>query len=135
MPYRLTWSPQAVEVRYCGALRGDELLGVVESIHADERFDDLRYSLNDFRDCSAIDCPAPLMETCAALDCAAARSNPNIMLIVIGEAAAVGQVVRAYDNAGISRYPVRQFPDSVTAWRWIAERNASHPLPSPRLTT
>lgn len=134
MPYRLTWHPHAVEVRYSGALSSDELLGVVERIHADERFDDLRYSLNDFRECSALDCPAPLMETCAALDRAAARSNPNIILLVIGETPAVDDAVRAYDSAGISHYPVRQFPDSAAAWQWIAERNAAHPLPSPRLT-
>lgn len=125
MPYRITWEDHGIYVRYSGIVSVDEVLAYASEVEADARFDDVRYSLNDFSACTGMIRSGPALELLAAGDYGASASNPSVKIAVVTDRQDVVELLRAYLTVGLNRYPVRVFPTLAEARNWIAIPPAS----------
>lgn len=120
MPYRITWEEHGIHVRYTGIVTTEEVLAYATEVQGDARFDDIRYSLNDFSACEGVVSSQPALELLAAGDNGAAASNPRVKIAVVTDRQDVIDTVRAYLEIGLSRYPLRIFPTLTEARAWVA---------------
>ena len=125
MSFKLSWEPHGVYVKFDGKLSGEVLASAVMRIHGDERFDRLRYSINDFLDCDEVSVAAATMEFLSALDAEGALSNPHITIIVIARSPEAIQLVEAYRASGVSRYATVIFPSVAAAREWLTGKLSS----------
>jgi hypothetical protein len=90
MGYEISWEPpNGVIKRHFGEVIGSEVLAAITKIEGDERFDTLRYVINDFLDCTGLTVsPVEIVEI-AAIDNAAAATNPNIRVATSSRQAAI----------------------------------------------
>lgn len=119
MPYRYQIEARGVFVRWTGRVTGAEMLVYIADIHAHERLDEFRYELHDFSGCSSVDLSGDHVETIAALDAAAALTNPDMKIAVVSGDPVIADGVAQYIRSGYSPYPMELFPQVEAARRWL----------------
>lgn len=119
MTFVIHWETHGVYRQYHGHIGGDELLTSVQRVESDARFDGLRYVINDCLGVLGIDIPDTTIHLLAAIDQAAALSNPNIRIAVVATDRQIQALSQLY--AGTQRgYPLAVFPDLAAARAWVA---------------
>lgn len=120
MGYKVIWEPPYGVVKiHFGQLSGADLLAAVVEVESRPDFDRLRYVINDFLDCTGLACtPDDLLEI-AALDKAAARSNPNIRIAVVARHPDVLTLADDYADSPLNVYPTRTFSSLSEARTWL----------------
>jgi hypothetical protein len=131
MPFVIHWETQGVYRKYHGHVGGDELLASIQHIEADDRFDHIRYVINDFLAVAGHDVSTAKLRLIAAIDKAATLSNPNIRVAIVTTGAPILTLAQHY-VAAAPPYPTEIFPSVAAARAWIATAPALD-LPRPLL--
>jgi hypothetical protein len=123
MPYKIIWEPQGVIKYHFGVVTGIELMQAVVATEADERFDNIRYVINDFLDCTGLSVSGPEVEEIAAIDEAASINNPNIRIAVVTTLPEVVAIATQYGDSTMNAYPTRIFTSMDAARQWLNSPN------------
>jgi hypothetical protein len=118
--YELRWEDRGVVKRYFGQVSSEELLAPVISTEADERFDTLRFVINDFLEAKSVAFTQADIDTIAAHDMGAAATNPYIKVAVVAAQPEVIDLVRRYIQAAARAYPTSIFATMAEARAWVA---------------
>lgn len=119
MPYKISWDHNTVHARYFGHVTDREVAMFSREVQGDERFESLRYVVEDFRECNELTYSDRVLEELSATDAAAGHTNPRIKIAVITRQQKVMEMVNAYISKGYSIYPLRHFPSPDLADRWL----------------
>lgn len=119
MPYQTVWEKGGIYVTYSGQISDAEVARFAEEGQADERFMDLRYVLHDFLKCTGATFSTQRTRELAAIDSAAAVSNPRIKIAVVTDREDVLAMVRAYLEGGFPGFELRVFASVPTARVWL----------------
>jgi hypothetical protein len=122
MSYELTWEPKGVVKRYFGHVTCAEVLAASNQSQSDPRFDEYRYAINDFLDCSEFVTDPALLEELAAYAGAAEESNSNIKIAIVAANPAVVVATKQYLGLALQTYPTRLFSTLTEARAWINEK-------------
>jgi hypothetical protein len=123
MSYELNWEPRGVVKRYFGLVTSAEVLTAGIQSQADQRFDQYRYAINDFLDCTEFVNDPVALEEVAAFAGAAEQSNPNISIAIVATLPAVVAATKQYLALPLQTYPTRLFSTRAEAGAWIAENS------------
>jgi hypothetical protein len=118
--YEQHWEDRGVVKRYFGQVSSEELLAPVIATEADERFDRLRFVINDFLDAKSVAFTQADIEAIAAHDRGAALTNPYIKVAVVAAQPEVIALVRRYMQAAALAYPTSIFSTMADARAWVA---------------
>lgn len=131
MAWVLSWEPRGVTKKYSGTVTALDLVAATEEVERDVRFDTLRFAINDFLDVEQLDVTEAGLKRVAAVDAAAALSNPNVRLAVVTHDPRVRALAELY-AATPGALPVRCFETLVEARRWAVTVFESSPTPAPQ---
>lgn len=120
MGYEIVWEePNGLVKRHFGHVTGKEVLDANCNIEKDSRFDALRYVINDFSECVGVSASITEIEEIAAIDYAAAASNPNIRLAIVATHPDVLVASARYISNPVSPFPARIFDSMDDARSWL----------------
>lgn len=122
MGYELIWEPRGVLKRFYGQVTDGDISGSVARVHGDRRFDTLRYVINDFRDGTGHEVPLHAVEEIAAIDDAAAISNPHIRVALVAATPDFIELANQYAGSTLKIYPTRVFSSLDEARSWLGAR-------------
>ncbi len=120
MAYEVIWEPSGAYKKFAGHVNDEELRLSVSRLHGDRRFDDLRYVINDFLAVESYDVTEENVMYIAAIDGAAARSNPNIRVALVVTEAQGTQLALRYAGSPWTVYQTRIFHSAEEARAWAA---------------
>lgn len=120
MPYKIIWEAQGVIKHFSGQVDSEELLRAGTDTEADPRFDNYRYVINDFLECTGFSIASPVVDEIAAIDWAASRANSRIRIAVVATAPEIIEVTRQYAASPLNVYTTRIFPTMAEARAWLA---------------
>ena len=118
--YELRWEANGVVKRYFGHVVHGELLAPVLTTESDERFDTLRFVINDFLDVQGISFEQAEIEDIAALDTGAAATNARIKVAIVTADPQVIDLAQRYMEAAAGAYPTAVFATMEEARAWVA---------------
>ncbi len=121
MSYELTWEPKGVLKRYFGHVTCAEVLAAGVQSQGDPRFDQYRYAINDFLDCTEFVIDHDVLEEIAAYAGAAEQSNSNIKIAIVATLPDVVAATRQYLELPLQTYSTRLFSTRAEARKWIAD--------------
>jgi len=94
--YENNWERNGVIKIFSGSIDGQQVLDSVISVEEDIRFDSIRYVINDFLKVGDIDISDSDVARIAAIDRAAAITNPNIRIAVVTKDDRMRELARRY---------------------------------------
>lgn len=122
MPYENSWEQHGVYRAFSGKVTGKELLQSIQQVEADKRFDTIKYVINNFLEVTEIDVSSRDIKVIAAIDAAAALSNPDIKIAQVATNPQIEKLNEIYSSiSGQSPYPTKVFNNVEDARRWIKE--------------
>lgn len=119
MPYRLVWESQGVIKKFFGHVTSDELFQAGIDTEADPRFDDYRYVINDFVECTGFSVSPEVVDEIAAIDEAAAKINHSIRIAVVASLPEIIDAANQYASSPMNAYPTRIFTTRQEARIWL----------------
>lgn len=125
MPFETTWERHGAYKKFHGHVPAEELVRSVTDIHGDARFDDLRYVINDFLDVASFTVTEDTVRYIAAIDSAAARSNPNIQVALVASDVQMQALADHYIVSPWTVFHTQLFGSVEEARAWVRE-SAGH---------
>ena len=120
MPYEIRWMTDGVLWTFSGVLTGGDAIQANLDIYGDPRFDDLAYQIVDISNVEQFKLESDELETTAAMDEAAALSNPRLIVAVVAPEGEALQVAETYRSAmRPSSWKVEIFPTMAEATAWV----------------
>lgn len=122
MKYMNTWEARGVYRKYTGLLTGSLIREAVEKVEGDERFDKIRYVLNDYLDVTKIDVSDFELNTIAAIDSVASETNKRIKIAQVATSPDIIDLVTSYDKKlQDNTYTTKVFSNVADARKWVEE--------------
>jgi hypothetical protein len=118
MAFDLTWEPRGVWRRYHGTLTPGDLSASVDVVQRDERYDTLRYSINDFLAVENVADIALILDQVVAKAIGGAHSNTHLVMAIVARGEAVLSHARLFLMPDFP-YPVRLFDNLDAARDWL----------------
>lgn len=123
MSYENIWEKHGVYRKYNNCVTGKEILQAVQDVESDNRFDLICYVINDYLDVTEVDVSFEKIKIIAAIDDAAALTNPNIKVAQVTTNSAIEDLAQFYsERPGNNRYHSKLFTSLDEAREWIAYR-------------
>jgi hypothetical protein len=120
MPYCISWKPDGIIWTFHHILTNDDVIQANLDIYGDPRFDDLRYQIVDISGVRQFHVTNDIFDEAAAMDEAAALSNPNLVVAVVATGEEAVTVAETYEAAmSSSRWEVRIFNSMEKAVQWV----------------
>jgi hypothetical protein len=119
MPCEVTWELRGAYKKFVGHITDHDLVHSVTSVHENPRFDELRYVINDFLDIEGFDVAEDTVKYIAAIDKAAAHTNPHIKIAIVLTDVQAAMLAQHYTNSPWTVYPTRIFPSVEQARTWV----------------
>ena len=124
MPFENVWEENGVYRKYHDHVSGKEILQAMEDVHGHKLFDSIRYVVNDFLNVTECELTASDVVTLAALDRAAALSNPHIKIAIVATEPTIQMFANLYgDLMESSPYTSKVFTDLDEAKIWASLKN------------
>lgn len=119
MPFENIWEESGVYRKYHSQVTGNEISQAMEEVHGHELFDSIRYVINDYLNVIECTVTAADVVTLAALDKAAALSNPNIKIAIVATDSIIHLLANLYgDLIEDSSYTSKVFTNLDEARVW-----------------
>lgn len=118
MAFELVWEPRGVWRRYSGTLCALDLVASVDLVQRDPRYDNLRYSINDFLDVENLADIAGILDVVLAKAIGGAHSNPRLVMAIVGRSEALISHAKLFLRPDFP-YPVKLFEDLESARAWL----------------
>ncbi len=122
------WEDRKITHRFFGQTSSLEVKRAIIKHQSDWRFDDLSEVICDFTSCTSVTIYPGDIEEIAAMDGAAAKSNPRIRITVIADNPEITEATQTYINCRLSSYPLKVIAPAT------AQNTASSGEFSPRKT-
>jgi len=120
MVYAIHWEDGGIRTVWTGRVTSGQILEFQRAVQSDARFDDICYSLHDFRGCTEVAYSRDDMFEAAAIDRAGSLSNPReIRIAVVAGDPKVVEMIKSYLDAEESPYPLRFFGGMDDAEQWV----------------
>lgn len=122
MPYELRWERHGVLKHHYGHLTGREMLDGMIAVSASERYDTLRYIINNFSAVTTHSIAAADLEQFASLRIGAALSNRRLLAPFIPGSETgrmIADFLQSPDYCNSHRLVI--FPDLGAARAWLAQ--------------
>lgn len=120
MSYENIWEKHGVYRKYNGRVTGKEMRQAVEEVEGDARFESVRYVISDFLDVTEQDISPRDIEIIAAIDKAAAITNPDIKIAVVATTLAIQNMASMYiDLADDIPFVSKMFTSLDEAREWV----------------
>ena len=123
MPHSISWEENGSRTVFRGHVTGEEIARSSVEIRGNPRFDSMRYQIVDFSNIEGIEITLDEVREIAALDAAAAATNPRMKVAIISDSETVDTGAAAYkaDNAE-SPWETEIFRTLDEARRWVEGR-------------
>lgn len=119
MSFEITWEPSGVVKRFYGRLTGDDLKESGKKLHGNERFDIIKYVINDFLGVTEVSVTADDVDEINAIDNAASYSNQKLKLSVVATNQRIVGLATQYANSLDNIYPFGIFSTVEAARTWL----------------
>ena len=119
MSYRLYWQPRGLVRHFSGEVTAAEMLAAVNAAAADPRFDDLRYIVDDYLDCTGNVANAVEMEEVLAIENAARSFNRRLRIAIIADQPDVARLMDCYIHGLPEKIPHKLFSTRDAAMAWL----------------
>lgn len=118
MGHSLRWQGRGLHIRFEGEVGVRDILSVARTAQSDERFDRMRYAINDFSGCTLLDGDQDALEELAANDYAAGLTNPHVRIALVPDTPEVRRLMERYRAIGLVKWEVRTFdtPEAASGW-------------------
>jgi hypothetical protein len=121
MPCEISWGLHGVYSCYYGNVTSADMLGHIEKVCRDERFERHRYNILDFSDATEFSATEKeLLVNCGAL-VGAAFMNHQVMVAAVVTRENIRAALGRLHALGVSPYEAKIFPTVAEARKWIAE--------------
>jgi len=120
MSLEITWEKVGIVRHFSGTVTATDLRRSIEEIHADPRFPELRYSINDFNAVTAIDITKAAIASAALRTIGDSKTNDHILVAIVATAPAVLELAAFYASPSYLPYPAKVFATVEEAREWIA---------------
>lgn len=114
------WERFGVVRRFVGRISGPDMANSAIAIQSHPRFDEIRYVLNDFSDCTGVDIDPDLVEEMAARAAIAARTLRSFRVAVVTTLPEVVAIAETFRRLAFADYPIREFDTMEAARAWLA---------------
>lgn len=121
MPYQVMWEPRGVYTRYSGNVTGADMLGNIEDVCRNERFEQHRYHILDFSDATDLSATEREMLISCGVLIGAAFVNHQVLVAAVVTRDNVRAALERCHALGVSPYVAKMFPTVAEARKWIAE--------------
>lgn len=121
MPYQVKWETRGVYTRYYGIATGADMLGNIEDVCRDERFDRHRYHILDFSDATEFNATEKELLVNSGVLVGAAFMNHQVMVAAVVTRENVRATLERIHALGVSPYEAKIFPTVAEARKWIEE--------------
>lgn len=121
MPVEVIWEPGGVCRRYFGVVTIAERRQSFAQVCSDERFDELRFAITDYRDVELYETSLQAIEETAALHIAPLLTNPKILLASVATDERVVAAIEHFISLGFISQPYQVFRTMEEARAWIAD--------------
>lgn len=128
MPCEIAWEQHGVYRRLHGTVTYHEIMTSIEQVGADSRFDELRYSINDFSTMRGSEVTDTDLEAIAAVLYGQAQTNSRILIAIVTSEATARMLAERLGRLTIATYAMQVFPTVANARAWI---NRELPLLNP----
>ena len=119
MPFENIWEENGVYRKYHDRVNGEEVCQAMEDVHGHELFDSVRYVINDYLNITECDLTTSDIVSLAALDRAAALSNPHIKIAIVATESTIHMLAKLYgDLIDASPYTSEVFTNLDEARVW-----------------
>ena len=118
MAYEIAWEPRGVWRKYSGTLAPEDLVASVDVVQRDERYDTLRYSINDFLAVENVADIAVILDQVLAKAIGGAFSNPQLVMAIVARGDSVLSHARMFLMPDFP-YPVKLFDNLDAARAWL----------------
>lgn len=129
MPVDISWEPRGVYRRYWGDVTIAERRASLERIFADPRFDELLYTITDYREAVGYEISPEATAEIVALHVGPVHTNPRLHMAAVVTEPRIVQAIREFIALDTTGTPYRIFDDLDAARAWVARLRR---LPSPR---
>lgn len=119
MPYDLTWEAGGVYRRYLGDVTIADRRASFEAICSDSRFDELRYTITDYRAARTYEATTDATLEIAALHVGPLLTNPHIVMAAVADRADIISAIEDFIAHGFTTAPYRVFQTVDEARQWI----------------
>ena len=121
MSYENIWEKNGVYRKYHNGINGKQLIQASEDVLGHELFDSIRYVINDILDVTEHDVKTSDIITIAAMNRAAALTNPHIKVAIVASMPTVKVLASLYgDLMSQSSYPSKIFTSLDEARIWVS---------------
>lgn len=124
MAHQLQWQDNRIQVQWRGEVADSDISRVAERIAADERFDELRWILHDFRECERLVFQPSNIEELAATSRVAYQGKPNLRRAVVTTREDVRAAFAVYATAGIIGTTMQLFDTMDGAQAWLRQQTS-----------
>lgn len=121
MPYQVMWEPRGVYTRYSGNVTGADMLGNIEDVCRDERFEQHRYHILDFSEATDFSATEREMLINCGVLVGAAFVNHQVLVAAVVTRENVRAALDRLHALGVSPYVAKIFPTVAEARKWIEE--------------
>ena len=120
MLYKTKWEDKGLYRKFTKIVSGEEVLGSNLAIQGDERFDKIKYVLNDFTETDEFDVSEIVLNKIVAIDNAAALSNPNLRIAIVATLESLLAWIRLYgEKMQDSSFECQIFVNLDDAYKWV----------------
>jgi hypothetical protein len=117
----VTWELSGVYTRYSGNVTGADMLGNIEDVCRDDRFERHRYHILDFSDATDFSATEKEMLVNSGVLVGAAFVNHQVMVAAVVTRENVRAAFDRLHALGVSPYEAKIFPTVAEARKWIKE--------------
>lgn len=120
MPYTIKWNTGGILWTFHGVLTSTDAIQANLNIYGNPRFDDLCYQIVDISGVEQFNVTNDALVEAAAMDEAAALSNPRLVVAVVASGEEGVTVAEAYQSAmGSSAWEIKIFSSMKDAMEWV----------------
>ena len=113
------WEEQGLQRQFTGIISGDEILRSNLSLQGNEKFDQLRFIVNDFTDVTTFELTDRDIAAIASIDNVASKTNANIRIAIIVKMESLREWANLYiEKMQGSTYKCKIFDDVESASLW-----------------
>lgn len=122
MPFEHHWRKRSLYKRFFGDTTPNDFMLSVELTHGDPRFDELRYTINDFTEATLPQLSQSEVMAFAAHGIGAAYSNAQIQIVVITQDLHAHEMALRYALVAPFKLKVFETREEANAWLPAAHR-------------
>lgn len=111
MPYQVMWEPRGVYTRYSGNVTGADMLGNIEDVCRNERFEQHRYHILDFSDATDLSATEREMLISCGVLIGAAFVNHQVLVAAVVTRDNVRAALERCHALGVSPLRFEDVPD------------------------